>query len=98
MVTRPRAVAPPPAPPAYRRPLPYYDYEEPAPRRSLWPWLLALGLVVLGAAGGWLLYTKIQQQLTNNTPIAVPDVRLEQQQLAVENIRKAGFKPQIQRE
>src|SRR5579862_3171171 len=97
IVTRPRAVAPPPAPPAYRPPLPYYSYEEPAPRRSIWPWLLALGLVVLGAIGGWLLYKKIQHQLSSNTPVAVPDVRLVQQQLAVENIRKAGFKPQIQR-
>jgi serine/threonine-protein kinase len=96
IVTRPRAVAPPPAPPVYRPPLPYYSYEEPAPRRSIWPWLLALGLIVLGAIGGWLLYTKIQQQLNKNTPIAVPDVRLEQQRLAVGNIRRAGFKPQIQ--
>ncbi|MDX6426488.1 MAG: hypothetical protein QOD52_1893, partial [Gaiellaceae bacterium] len=27
MITRPRAVAPPPAPPSYRSPSPYYDYE-----------------------------------------------------------------------
>jgi len=98
MVTRPRAVAPPPAPPAYRRPLPYYDYEEPAPRRSLWPWLLALGLIVLGGIGGWLLYTRIQNQLDKNTPVSVPDVRLIQQRLAVEKLRQAGFKPQIQRQ
>jgi serine/threonine-protein kinase len=98
MVTRPRAVAPPPAPPAYRPPLPYYDYEEPAPGRSLWPWLLALGLIVLGAVGGWLLYTRIQHQLSNNTPVAVPDTRLMVQRLAVEKIRQAGFTPQIERQ
>ncbi|HZT17249.1 MAG TPA: Stk1 family PASTA domain-containing Ser/Thr kinase [Gaiellaceae bacterium] len=95
MVTRPRAVAPPPAPPAYRRPLPYYDYEEPAPRRSFWPWLLALGLIVLGGIGGWLLYTRIQHQLDNNAPVSVPDERLVAQQLAVRRIRQAGFKPQV---
>ena len=76
MVTRPRAVAPPPAPPAYRSPAPYYDYEEPPRGRSLWPWLLALGLIIAGAIGGWFLYTKIQDQLNNNKPVAVPDVRL----------------------
>src|ERR1700712_3475133 len=66
MITRPRAVAPPPAPPVYRTPGGYYDYEEPPRGRSIWPWLLALGLIVAGAIGGWFLYTKIQQQLDNN--------------------------------
>jgi serine/threonine protein kinase/beta-lactam-binding protein with PASTA domain len=95
MVTRPRSVAPP-APPAYRSPSPYYAYEEPAPRRSLWPWLLALGLIVLGAIGGWFLYTKIQDQLNKNTPVAVPDVRLVKKQLAIQQIQGAGFKVQLQ--
>jgi serine/threonine-protein kinase len=95
MVTRPRTVAPP-APPVYRSPSPYYAYEEPAPRRSLWPWLLALGLILAGAVGGWFLYTKIQNQLNNNTPVAVPDVRLIAQPLAVQKLRAAGFKVQVQ--
>ncbi|HEV2592862.1 MAG TPA: Stk1 family PASTA domain-containing Ser/Thr kinase [Gaiellaceae bacterium] len=95
MVTRPRSVAPP-APPVYRSPSPYYAYEEPAPRRSLWPWLLALGLIIAGAIGGWFLYTKIQNQLNNNTPVAVPDVRLLNKQLAIQKIRGAGFKVQLQ--
>src|SRR5256714_3841325 len=48
MIQRPRtAVAPPPAPPAYRSPG-YYDYEEPPRGRSIWPWLLALGLIIAG--------------------------------------------------
>src|SRR5919201_342471 len=71
MVQRPRAVAPP-APPVYRAPSPYY--EEPQPGRSFWPWLLALGLIIAGAIGGWVLYTKIQDQLKSNAPVAVPDV------------------------
>ena len=45
MVTRPRGVAPP-APPAYRAPGQYY--EEPPRGRSIWPWLLALGLIIAG--------------------------------------------------
>src|ERR671936_349123 len=73
MVQRPRAVAPP-APPVYRAPSPYYD--EPPPGRSIWPWLLALGLIIAGGIGGWFLYTKIQDQINSNKPIAVPDVTL----------------------
>src|SRR3954466_16037635 len=49
MVTRPRAVTPPPAPPAYRPPSAYYDYEEPPRGRSIWPWLLGAGAVILAA-------------------------------------------------
>jgi serine/threonine-protein kinase len=93
MVTRPRAVAPPPAPPIYRTPTPYYDYEEPPRGRSIWPWLLALGLIIAGAIGGWFLYTKIQEQLDSNRPVAVPDVRLMQKDLARLKIEQAGLKP-----
>jgi eukaryotic-like serine/threonine-protein kinase len=92
MVTRPRAVAPPPV---YRPPTPYYDYEEPPRGRSIWPWLLALGLIVAGGIGGWFLYTKIQEQLDNNRPVAVPDVTLLQQDLAVLQIRQAGLNPVV---
>jgi beta-lactam-binding protein with PASTA domain len=95
MITRPRAVAPPPAPPSYRSPGPYYDYEEPPRGRSIWPWLLALGLIIGGAIGGWFLYTKIQQQIDTNRPVAVPDVRLVQKDLAKLKIQQAGLKPLI---
>ena len=44
--------------------------------RSIWPWLLALGLIIAGGIGGWFLYTKIQDQLNSNKPVAVPDVML----------------------
>ena len=93
MISRPRAVAAPPAPPAYRAQ--YYDYEEPPRSRSVWPWVLALGLIVAGAIGGWFLYTKIQQQLDSNRPVAVPDVRLVQRDLAVLKIQQAGLKPLV---
>src|SRR6476646_10480565 len=91
MIQRPRTtVAPPPAPPAYRSPG-YYDYEEPPRGRSFWPWLIALGLIVAGGIGGWFLYTKIQDQLSENTPVAVPDVMLLQQDLAKLKIEEAGL-------
>jgi eukaryotic-like serine/threonine-protein kinase len=94
MITRPRAVAPPPA---YRPPS-YYDYEE-APRgRSIWPWLLALGLIIAGGIGGWFLYSKIQQQLDNSRPVAVPDVTLLAKDLAVQKVQQAGLKTRVQYE
>src|SRR5579871_1375874 len=91
MVQRPRTtVSPPPAPPVYRSPG-YYDYEEPPGGRSVWPWLLALGLIIAGGIGGWFLYTKIQDQLNSNKPVAVPDVLLLQQDLARLKIQQAGL-------
>jgi beta-lactam-binding protein with PASTA domain/predicted Ser/Thr protein kinase len=96
MVQRPRtAVAPPPAPPAYRAPGGYYDYEVPPRGRSVWPWLLALGLIIAGGIGGWFLYEKIQDQLANNKPVAVPNVQLLQKNLAVLKIQQAGLTPKV---
>jgi serine/threonine-protein kinase len=92
MVTRPRGVAPP-APPVYRAPGQYY--EEPPRRRSVWPWLIALGLIIAGGIGGWLLYNKIQDQLNQNKPVAVPDVRLLARPLAVAKIQQAGLAPRV---
>jgi eukaryotic-like serine/threonine-protein kinase len=94
MIQRPRTNVTPPAPPAYRRPG-YYDYEEPPRRRSVWPWLLALGLIIAGGIGGWFLYTKIQDQLNSNKPVAVPDVLLLQEDLAKLKITQAGLSPQV---
>jgi len=96
MVQRPRsAIVAPPAPPVYRAPTPYYDYEASPRGRSVWPWLLALGLILAGAAGGWFLYEKVQDQLNNNKPVGVPDVTLLQKNLAARQLRAAGFVPKI---
>jgi eukaryotic-like serine/threonine-protein kinase len=68
----PRSVARPPgaAPPAG-----YYGYEgPPRRRRPLWPWLLALLLLVGAGFAGWYAYTKIQDQLNANAPVSVPNV------------------------
>jgi serine/threonine-protein kinase len=94
MIQRPRTNVTPPAPPVYRQPG-YYDYEEPPRGRSVWPWLLAIGLIIAGGIGGWFLYTKIQDQLNSNKPVAVPDVLLLQQDLAKLKITQAGLTPQI---
>jgi len=94
MIQRPRTNVTPPAPPVYRQPG-YYDYEEPPRGRSIWPWLIALGLIIAGGIGGWFLYTKIQDQLNSNKPVAVPDVLLLQQDLAKLKITQAGLTPQV---
>jgi len=95
MVAPTRAVAPP-SPPVYRAPTPYYDYDEPPRGRSVWPWLLALGLIIAAAAAGWFLYMKVQDQLNSSKPIAVPDVMLMQRSLAVRKIDEAGLKALVQ--
>jgi serine/threonine-protein kinase len=61
----------------------------------VWPWLVALLLIVAGAIGGWFLYTKIQDQLNNNKPVAVPDVLLLQRDLAKLKIEQAGLTAKI---
>src|SRR5438105_3011113 len=61
VIARPPVATPAPAPPAYRPPSPPPPgYEPPARRRSVWPWLLAILAVLIAAAAGYLLYTKIQ--------------------------------------
>jgi serine/threonine-protein kinase len=96
MVQRPRSMVAPPAPPVYRAPGAYYDYEEPPRRRSIWPWLIALGLIIAGGIGGYLVYQKIQDQLNSTKPVAVPNVLLMQKDLAATKIRQAGLTPFVQ--
>jgi serine/threonine-protein kinase len=94
IVSRPRAVAPP-APPPYRPPTPYYDYEEPPPSRRIWPWLLALLAVLVLGVAGFLLYNQIQDQLNANKPVAVPDVRLLEESLAKQQIEAVGLNTRV---
>ncbi len=61
-------------PPAYGPPTGFYEYDEPIRRRSFWPWLLAAILVAAAVAGGWYVYTKVQDQLEATKPVAVPFV------------------------
>ena len=51
MVARPRTT--PPAPPVYRPPGAYYEER---PRRSPWPWILALLALAIAGGTGYLLY------------------------------------------
>jgi serine/threonine-protein kinase len=91
------AVTPPPAPPAYRPPGPYYDYEERA-RRSIWPWLLGLLAAGILAATAWFAYEKIQDQLNANKPVAVTDVGSLQQKQAVKKLEEQGLAVKVETE
>ncbi|HZQ16630.1 MAG TPA: Stk1 family PASTA domain-containing Ser/Thr kinase [Gaiellaceae bacterium] len=95
IVQRPSRGITPPAPPVYRAPTPFYDYEEPPSGRSVWPWLLALGLIVAGGIGGWFLYTKIQDQLNSNKLVSIPDESLVAKGLARQRLTRAGFTVRI---
>jgi eukaryotic-like serine/threonine-protein kinase len=53
----------------------FYDYDQPVRRRPVWPWLLALGLILSAAVAGWYVWTQIQDQLNQSKPVNVPLVR-----------------------
>jgi serine/threonine-protein kinase len=59
-----------------------------------------LSILLLCAAGlaAWFAYTKIQDQLNANKPVAVPFVKGLREPLAVRKIRSAGLAPQVGRE
>src|ERR671937_812974 len=73
IIARPITAATVVAPPVAPRPPPvYYDYEEPPERRrSFWPWLLALGLLVAAGFAGWLAYNQIRDQLNATKQVTV---------------------------
>src|SRR5919197_393363 len=72
-------VAKPPVPP----PPVYYDYDEPVERRRpVWPWLIALALVVLAGFAGWLAYDQIRKQLNATKQITVAEYKGERESVA----------------
>jgi beta-lactam-binding protein with PASTA domain len=76
----------------------YYDYEEAAPRRPVWPWLLAALLLAAAGYAGYFVYTKIEHQLSSSATVAVPYVRSEVESLAVSNLKAKGLVPRIVRQ
>ena len=92
VIRRPPGSTPPPA---YGPPTGFYEFEEPTRRRSFWPWLLAAVLIAAAVAGGWYVYTKVQDQLDATKPVAVPFVQGQKETLAVSNIRSSGLQPHI---
>ena len=76
----------------------YYEYDEVRPRqRSLWPWLIGLGLVLAAILGGIFVYERIQDQLAAAQPVVVPDVRGIKESNAVQQVSEKGLDPEVQR-
>src|SRR2546423_1116406 len=93
-ITAATVVKPPVVPPA---PV-YYDYEEaPERRRPVWPWLLALALVVLAGFAGWLAYDQIRKQLNASKQITVGSYLSERESVARDQILSAGLNVHITR-
>ena len=92
-ITRRVNVAPPP--PTYPPPTGFYEYDEPIRPRSFWPWLLAILLVAAAIVAGWYVYTKIQDQLSQTKPVAMPLVQGTVERLAVQKIHAAGLEVQV---
>jgi serine/threonine-protein kinase len=74
----------------------YYDYEEPATRRPVWPWLLALLFVVAAGIGGYFVYDQITKQISSSKPVAVDLYIGMRKPDAVAKIHDSGLKVKIQ--
>jgi eukaryotic-like serine/threonine-protein kinase len=100
VLTKPTVAAPPrTVPPGGGPPAGYYGYEgPPRRRRPIWPWVLSILLLLAAGAAAWFAYTKIQDQLDANAPVAVPQVAGIEESLAVDKIRGAGLVPQVARD
>ena len=91
----PTSIIPPRRPPATT---PSYRYAEPPPRRrAIWPWLLALFLIVLAGVAGWYAFGQIQDSLSGSSTASVPYVVAQREDLAVQNIREQGLEPIVHR-
>jgi eukaryotic-like serine/threonine-protein kinase len=75
----------------------YYEYDEPARRRSIWPWLLGTLLVALVLVGGWFAWQELDSRLDAAKPVAVPDVVGSVERLAVQQIHEAGLEDLVER-
>jgi beta-lactam-binding protein with PASTA domain len=97
----PEAAPPPPwptevAPPDVPPPDPFGP--EPPPDRHLWPWLLALAIVVLGGLAALIIFTTRDDHKKTVTVAAtptVPSVVSLPKAVAVKRVTGAGFNAQI---
>lgn len=76
----------------------YRAYDGPAVRRrSIWPWLLALGALLALAAAGYFLYDKVQRQIDSTKPLRVQQYTGLVERKAVALIRADGFDDNVRR-
>ena len=79
--------------PARRPPATYppeYGYT-PRKRRRWVPWLLVLLFAAAAVLAGWYVYSRVQDELSETRPIAVPPVLGLPEQQAVEQLEGLGF-------
>jgi serine/threonine protein kinase len=93
----PTAIVPPRRPPAGAPPS-YRYADPPARRRPVWPWLLALLLVVLAGVAGWYAFGKIQDTLSGSGSVSVPDVVPLKEDLAIARLQSKGLTYTLRRE
>ncbi len=68
-----------------------------ARRRTIWPWLLALGALLAIAVGGYFLYDNVQNQIENNKPLPVGQYTGIVERKAVGLIVADGFEANVRR-
>ena len=74
----------------------YRSYDTDVARgRSLWPWLIGLGLALALAAGGYFLYQRIQDQLDKSKPIRVEQYTGIKVGNAKGLVTRDGFEPHV---
>jgi serine/threonine-protein kinase len=96
-VLAPRRQAPPSTPPPRRPPYDPYGGRPPKRKRSIFPWILVIVLLAAAAVAGWYVYQQVQDQLEESKPVPVPNVVGIRQQLAVQQIERAGLKAEVRR-
>ncbi len=93
----PTAIVPPRRPPTEARPS--YRYADPPPRRRpVWPWLLALLLVVVAAVAGWYAFAQLQDSLGGSNTASVPNVVPMREDLAVAKLNEKGLGATVHRQ
>jgi eukaryotic-like serine/threonine-protein kinase len=97
LATAPTTIAPPRRPPGARRTTAYRYEEPPTRRRPIWPWLLALLLVVVAGIAGWYAFGRIQDSLSGSGTVSVPFVEGMKEPEAVARILGKGFQPVVHR-
>ncbi len=88
-----------PATPARRPPAypPDYGYRPPPKRRRWIPWLVALLFLIAAVIAGLYLYNRIQDELADSKPVAVPLVEGLQEDEATALLENAGFAVNVER-
>ena len=90
----PPTAAPPGRPPGYP---PDYGYRPPKKRRRWVPWLLVLLFAGLAIAAGWYVYSRVQDELQDAKPVAVPPVVGLTEELATEQLERLEFEVAVKR-